>query len=75
VEHKHRCVYCEALWFCHEDCPFDGPSACTSCRDKIRQSPEVPRRVIALDDTRLLDRLAEREADRVRQMIRRRREP
>jgi DNA-directed RNA polymerase sigma subunit (sigma70/sigma32) len=29
----------------------------------------MPRRVIALDDTRILDRLTEREADRIRRRL------
>jgi hypothetical protein len=72
VEHRHRCIYCHAEWFCHEDCPRAGLSACEGCREKLARSPEMPRRVIALDDTRVLDRLAEREAERLREMIRRR---
>jgi hypothetical protein len=47
-----------------------GPSACADCREKIRQSPDMPRRVIALKDSRVLDRLAEREAERIRRLIR-----
>ena len=76
MEHHHRCVYCRSEWFCHEDCPLAGPSACDACRDKLRRSPDIPRRVIALSDgSQVLDRLAEREAERLREMIRRRLEP
>jgi hypothetical protein len=76
VEHHHRCVYCRSEWFCYEDCPFAGPSACDECREKLRRSPDIPRRVIALNNgSQVLDRLAEREAERIRQMFRRRGEP
>jgi hypothetical protein len=76
VEHHHRCVYCRSEWFCYEDCPLAGPSACDECREKVRRSPDIPRRIVALSDgSQVLDRLAEREAERLRQMFRRRREP
>jgi hypothetical protein len=69
VEHRHRCVYCRSEWFCYEDCPLAGLSACEGCREKLRESPDMPRRVIALNDTRVLDRLAQREADRIRRNL------
>ena len=76
MEHPHRCVYCSSEWFCYEDCPLAGPSACDQCREKLRRSPEIPRRVIALSEgSQVLDRLAEREAERLRQRLRRRPEP
>jgi hypothetical protein len=76
VEHHHRCVYCRSEWFCHEDCPLAGPSACDACREELRRSPDIPRRVIALSDgSPVLDRLAEREAERLREILRRRLEP
>jgi hypothetical protein len=65
-------VYCRLLWFCHEDCPLAGPSACADCREKVRRSPDTPRRVIMLQDgSRVLESLAEREAERIRELIRR----
>jgi hypothetical protein len=70
MEHRHRCVYCSAAWFCHDDCLLAGPSACEACRDKISRSPGTPRRVIALrSGSRVLDRLAEYEAERLRRLI------
>jgi hypothetical protein len=71
VEHRHHCLYCRVQWFCHEDCPLAGPSACEECRQKLRQSPDMPRRLIALRDSRVLDHLAEQEAQRIRQQLRR----
>jgi hypothetical protein len=65
-------VYCRVFWFCHEACPLAGPSACAECREKIRRSPDMPRRVIMLEDgSRVLDSLAEVEAERIRALIRR----
>jgi len=73
VEHRHRCVYCRTLWFCHEDCPLAGASACEECREKIRLSPQTPRRVIPLaSGDRVLDRLTEQIAERLRQRLRQR---
>jgi hypothetical protein len=70
VEHRHRCVYCHTLWFCYEDCPLAGASACVDCREKLARSPDIPRRVIALErGSPVLDRLAEREAERIRRSI------
>jgi hypothetical protein len=67
-------VYCRTPWFCHEDCPLAGPAACADCREKVRRSPTIPRRVIMLEDSsRVLDSLAEREAARLRELLRRRR--
>jgi hypothetical protein len=72
VEHRHRCVYCQTSWFCHEDCPLAGPAACADCIAKLQRSPDTPRRVIMLPDgSRALDRLAEREAERIRDTLRR----
>jgi hypothetical protein len=72
VEHRHRCVYCDSLWFCHEDCPFAGLSACADCREKLRQAPGMPRRVIALRArSPVLDRLTEHTAERLRRSLRR----
>ena len=71
MEHRHRCVYCDALWFCYEECALPGPSACDECREKIRRSPDMPRRVIALGTGgRTLDLLTQREAERLRQRLR-----
>jgi hypothetical protein len=76
MEHEHRCVYCRTLWFCHEDCPVVGPSACEECCEKIRRSPETPRRVVPLgSDDRVLDRLTEHTAERLRQRLRQRPPP
>jgi hypothetical protein len=60
------------LWFCHEDCPLAGPAACAECIENLRRSPGMPRRVVMLKDgSRALDRLAEREAERIRETLRR----
>jgi hypothetical protein len=49
-----------------------GPSVCEPCRDKLNASPDMPRRVIELSTgTVVLDRLAEREAERLRGRLRR----
>ena len=71
-EHPHRCLYCEALWFCQQECPLVGPSVCDTCRDRIRRTPETPLRVIPLRDPSVLARLAENEGKRWRQSFRRR---
>jgi hypothetical protein len=72
VEHSHHCLYCRTRWFCHEDCLLSGPSVCEPCRDKLGESPDMPRRVIELSPgTAVLDRLAEREAERLRGRLRR----
>jgi hypothetical protein len=71
VEHRHHCVYCQTFWFCHEDCPLTGASACATCREKLRRSPDMPRRVIALDEgSQVLDRLAQHEGERLRRLLR-----
>jgi hypothetical protein len=58
------------MWFCHDDCPLSGPSVCTECREKLSRSPGIPRRVIPLSvRSRVLDRLAEREAQRLRRRL------
>jgi hypothetical protein len=76
MEHRHRCVYCSAAWFCYDDCPLPGPSACEDCREKINRSPGTPRRVIPLSaGSGVLDRLAKHEAERLRRLIGRDREP
>jgi hypothetical protein len=63
-----------ALWF--EDCPLPGASACEACCEKIRLSPETPRRVIPLASRdRVLDRLTEQAAERLRQRLRQRPPP
>lgn len=73
VEHRHHCVYCQTLWFCHDDCPLAGPSVCAACREKLRRSPDMPRLVIALHDgSEVLARLAEHEGERIRELFRRR---
>ena len=75
MEHSHHCLYCRTRWFCHEDCLLPGPSVCEPCRDKLGESPDMPRRVIELSPgTAVLDRLAEREAERLRGRLRRERE-
>ena len=64
---------CRALWFCFEDCPLPGASACEACCEKIRLSPETPRRVIPLArGDQVLDRLTEHAAERLRQRLRQR---
>jgi len=73
VEHHHRCVYCATQWFCHEDCPYAGPSACADCRDRVRASPGITRRVVRLTDSSVLQRLADREGQLLRDLLRRRR--
>jgi hypothetical protein len=51
-----------------------GLSACRECREKIQRAPDTPRRVIALQEgSRVLGRLAEREAERIRRLIQRNR--
>jgi hypothetical protein len=76
MEHPHRCVYCRSLWFCYEDCPLAGPSACEKCREKLLRSPETPRPVIPIErNSRVLDRLLEYDADRIRENLIRRRRP
>ena len=72
MEHPHRCVYCAALWSCLEDCPFAGPSACAECREKLRTSPGMTRRVVPLTDSRVLERLTENAGERLRDLLRRR---
>jgi len=69
VEHGHTCVYCGAQWFCYEDCPFAGPSACEAC--SVNLAPNTPRRVIPLRDNWLFDRLTDQAAERIRQKFRR----
>ena len=69
MEHRHRCVYCRAEWSCAEDCVLAGLSACEGCRNELRRSPDMPRRVIALEDTRVLDRLTQREIERIRRHL------
>jgi hypothetical protein len=64
VEHYHRCLYCSAEWFCHEACVIAGPAVCEPCRATRR---DAPRRVIPLSSGYWpLDRLADREAERLR---------
>ena len=76
MEHPHRCVYCSAAWSCYDDCPLPGPSACEACRERIKGSPDIPRRVIPLTaDSEVLDALAKHEAERLRRLIGRDREP
>jgi hypothetical protein len=70
VEHSHHCLYCYTRWFCHEDCVLAGPSVCEPCRDKLRGSPDMPRRVIALSDPQVVDRLVQRETERLRGRLR-----
>jgi hypothetical protein len=70
VEHPHHCLYCHTRWFCHEDCVISGPSVCEPCREKLSTSPDMPRRVIELTSASVLDRLAEREAERLRGRLR-----
>ena len=74
VEHRHSCVYCEALWFCHDDCPLSGPSVCEDCRPKIAEAPPgTPYRVIHLDRaSRILRQLSEYEAARLARELKRR---
>ena len=74
MEHRHGCVYCTTLWFCHEDCPLDGPSVCEDCRAKLLDVPETPHRVVPLGP-RVLARLAQYDADRIRQALSRRQRP
>jgi hypothetical protein len=69
VEHGHICVYCGARWFCHEDCPFAGPSACESC--SVNLTPNRPRRVIPLRHSWVMNRLTEQTSERIRKLIRR----
>jgi hypothetical protein len=70
MEHRHGCVYCSVEWFCNEDCPVPGLSACAACRENISRSPDTPRRVIPLSaGSPVLDRLAEQEAERLRRLI------
>jgi hypothetical protein len=69
MEHRHRCIYCRTEWSCLDDCPLAGLSACDGCRERLRRSPDMPRRVIALEDTRVLDRLVERESERIRRRL------
>jgi hypothetical protein len=73
VEHQHHCLYCAARWFCHDDsCVLHGPSACDGCREKIRRAPDMTLRVIELErGDRVLDRLAQQEAERLRRRLRR----
>jgi hypothetical protein len=76
MEHRHRCVYCAEGWSCDDDCPLPGPSACEACRGRIKGSPGTPRRVIALRaGSQVLDSLAKHEADRLRRLIGRDRQP
>jgi hypothetical protein len=70
MEHPHRCVYCSAAWFCYDDCPLPGPSACEPCRERIKGSSGAPRRVIPLRaGSQVLDALAKQEAERLRRLI------
>ena len=74
MEHPHRCLYCDALWFCHEECVLAGPSVCAACRERVIRSPDMPRRVIPLRNPHVvIERLAEDVADRLRDSFRRRR--
>jgi len=74
MEHRHTCVYCRADWWCYEGCPLDGASVCDECRGKLLDSPETPRRVVALDGrSNVLSRLAEYDAARIREELIRRR--
>jgi hypothetical protein len=74
VEHPHRCLYCDTLWFCHEACVLAGPSVCAGCRERLLRSPETPLRVIPLRHPHVvIDRLAEHVAERLRDSLRRRR--
>jgi hypothetical protein len=50
-----------------------GPSVCDPCRDKLQVSPDMPRRVIALSDPQVVDRLIQRETERLRGRLRYRR--
>jgi hypothetical protein len=72
VEHHHRCLYCVALWVCDENCPFAGPSVCAECREKLRTSPGMTRRVVPRTDVRVLARLADDAGARLRDLLRRR---
>jgi hypothetical protein len=71
MEHHHRCVYCATVWFCHEDCVLSGASACEDCREKLRMSPEMQRRVVDLRDRRVMDRLIEHASENIRKLLRR----
>lgn len=74
MEHPHRCLYCETRWSCREECVLAGPSVCADCRERVLQSPELPRRVIPLRNPHVvIDWLAEDVADRLRDRFRRRR--
>jgi hypothetical protein len=73
VEHSHHCLYCHTRWFCHEDCVLAGPSVCEPCRDKLQVSPDTPRRVVALSDPQVVDRLIQQETERLRGRLRRHR--
>ena len=76
MEHRHRCVYCSDHWFCYEDCPLPGASVCANCRERLREAPDTPLRVIPLQDPRdgwVFDRLIEHDAERLRRELRRRR--
>ena len=71
-EHPHRCLYCEVMWFCENECPLVGPSVCDGCRDRIRRSPNTPVRVIPITDVSVVERLMQAEGKRWRQAFRRR---
>jgi hypothetical protein len=75
VEHPHRCVYCNADWFCFDDCPLAGPAVCDRCREKVRGSPDMPIRVVPLHDRAVMDHLARHEGERLREALWRRRPP
>ncbi len=69
MEHAHSCLYCGARWLCEDDCLFAGPSACESC--VMNLGPNATRRVIPLRDTWILNLLAERAAEQLREKLRR----
>lgn len=68
MEHGHSCVYYGARWFYHDNCPFDGPSACELFVENL--DPNTPRRVIPLRGSWVLDRPAERTAEHLRRTMR-----
>jgi hypothetical protein len=71
MEHRHRCLYCDAAWSCGDDCPYAGPSACERCRERLRRTPGAPRRVIPLRaGSPVLDGLTEHTAERLRRRLR-----
>jgi hypothetical protein len=68
MEHRHHCLYCGELWFCYEDCLLTGPSICAECATSDELS-DAPRRVIGLS-SKILNRLTEAEAERLRRFLR-----